>query len=186
MAGSIANLQVTMNAIFSWQASVVNYILGTQTTQSQLGLQEIFGTAVGLPFPANQCIIYNPTIAASGSTTIDLVTPAANIVGNTAATLARIFGAILWVPSVDQNVNLGCTSSGITWGNAASDPVALFGIQSTGTAILNSGEFMSWMTPSATGLVPVAAVNCNFLIANNDATSGHTAKPILALIGNDV
>ena len=181
MAGPISNLTMTLQQTFSWVAKNANYLFGTQSSQNSFSPQEILGTGAGVITAANQLIVYQPTVINGTPDTIDLSAAVANVLGNAAATLARIFGAMLWLPAVAQNANLGCSSSGITVGDAASNPLLLFGLGSTSTITLANGEMISWMTPSATGLV--VGTPKNFKIVNNDSVNN--ALPILAVVGND-
>lgn len=120
------------------------------------------------------------TIAASGSTTIDL-TSITEVLGSSKA-FARIKAVIIQLLSTADDSTNGSACSGITVGNAASTPNKLFMHAGTDTFDLANGDIIAWGTGAAAGIV-VDSSNKGIKIVNNDGAVG--AKVLLTVLGAD-
>lgn len=125
-------------------------------------------TANAVAGGGDQFISYILTIAASGTSTVDL-TALTNILQQS-ATLARIKGVVLRLLSTTDDATNGTNCSNVTIGNAASNAQKLFLDAATDTFTMKNGGCLSYADPSAAGFV-VDASNKNLKIVNNDSSN---------------
>lgn len=120
------------------------------------------------------------SIAASGTQTLNLQS-LLDVIGQT-TNLVRIKGVLFQLLSTtDDSVN-GTACSGVTVGNAGSDPNPMFLGGGTMTFVLSNGDALGWQTPSANGLTVSSTVK-NVLITNNDSVNAAAVQ--VTILGAD-
>jgi hypothetical protein len=119
-------------------------------------------------------------VAASGTATVNLQS-LLDVVGQT-VDLVRIKGLVFQLLSTADDATNGTACSSVTVGNAGTNPHPLFMNAGTDRFILNNGEAVGWLSPSANG-VAVSPTVKNVLITNND--SGNAAAVQITVLGAD-
>lgn len=148
--------------------------LATGVAQLNKTYQQILTTGTG----ANQAdrIYYTqPTVAASGNTTIDLAGSVVDIFGAT-ITFARIKGLIVAAASGNTN--------NVIVGNAASNGFITWVGAATHTVNVRPGGFLALMAPDATAYAVTAGTGDLLLFTNSGASTSVTFDVIL--IGSSV
>lgn len=120
------------------------------------------------------------TIAASGSTTVDL-TSITEVLGSS-KTFARIKAVVIQLLSVADDSANGSACSSVTVGNAATNANKLFFTAGTDSIDLANGDVVAWGTGAAAGIA-VDGTHKNVKILNNDGAVG--AKVLLTVLGAD-
>jgi hypothetical protein len=128
------------------------------------------------------------TVGAGANTTLDLSAALTDVLGQTFG-FARVKAFMVWLLAaadtlVDGTVGTAC--SGVTLGNAATNPWAGTGYpvsdQATGTITLANGERRGWARGDATGWV-VDGTHKSLKVLNNDGAVA--AKLVIAALGAD-
>lgn len=117
------------------------------------------------------------TVPASSSATINLQS-LTDVLGFTGIVLVRLKKWLLWLLSPNDDSVAGTSCSGVTIGNAGSNPFPFNFTAATTTFLLNgvpagTGDKEGYATDSAAGFT-VSATACNVLVTNND--SSHAAS----------
>jgi hypothetical protein len=120
------------------------------------------------------------SVAASGTATIDLRS-LLDVLGQS-VTLVRVKGLLFQLLSTTDDPANGTACSGVTVGNAGSNPNALFLGATSHTIVLGNGEAVAWLSPLAAGLT-VDTTHRNVLLTNNDP--GVTAAVQITVLGAD-
>ena len=133
--------------------SRINFVLGTNVANQ---INEIYSAIL--------------SIAASGTSTIN-VQSLADIWGNTGVSLVRIKGLLFQLLSTAQDPINGTVCSGVTIGQAGSNPFLMFLTGTTPGMVLGNGEAIGWATPLAAGNTSISGSAKNILITNNDSVN---------------
>jgi hypothetical protein len=190
MAGEVGSLNTVITIQATSTGSTSDPILGSYTTPPiAAGNTQRYINTTSLPTGAilvNQCKCFATTIAASGTTTLDLSAANANILNNTAATFDKLVGGIFWLPKTTDPVMtalaVAVQASSITIGNTASNQNDLFMTNATSSFDLYPGRVVGWME-TGTHTVAINGTQKSLLITNND--SSNAATLIIQLAGLD-
>lgn len=136
------------------------------------------GTTAGGQIDELASQIFNVT--ASGTVTVNLQS-LLDVLGATVS-LVRIKGLLFQLLSPADDAANGTACTGVTIGNAGSDPNQMFLGATTHTILLGNGEAVAWLSPSANGLA-VSSGAKNILITNDDGTNAAAVQ--VTVLGAD-
>jgi hypothetical protein len=155
-------LNVGANVKWTYKNEITD--VGDTTQTSSFSYKSTLANGTGAS-QADKFYVVSPTIAASGTLSLDLAGSLTDLFGNT-ITFARIKGVYIQFASTN-------TASDVTVGGAASNPATLFfadatdkiNIQKTGSFLISRTDATGWPVTAGTGDI--------LKIANND--SGNAA-----------
>jgi hypothetical protein len=186
MAG-LASMTYTDQRGLVWSAALASSGVVGQAAGVNVPGQFQLSAGIGNTSPNGANELYSAVIqiAASGTATIN-VQSFTDVLGQTgaASAMARLKTMKMWLLGTGQTSPDGSVSgtacSGITVGNAGSNPHPMFLTVAATTFTLNNASSISWDDGSANG-VPASATVKNILITNLDASNA--ANVVLTIGG---
>ncbi len=188
-AGPLATLSAYFQAVFSWSVTgtAPSAAYNAPTAASTLSNKQSLVTGTSTAGQANQIYSGIQTIAASGTLAYDLSAVFTNVLGNAAATFARVKGVLIELLDAAQDATNGTLCSSITLGNSgANDWIeqSHSGWLGSATSVFDvpNGGFVAFGVNNAGGVV-VDATHKILNIHNNDGSNAAAVR--ITLIGAD-
>jgi hypothetical protein len=193
MAGPVpvltATLSIQLQVSQAYSTDAVNGVRGI-TGPVSLGRSIRFQNLTSLPtgdILASQVRLTTITVSASSSATYDLLTAAANVLGDATATFGKCKGVVFWLPTVAEAPSaLGITvqASSVNIGDVAasvSNDLILFKSLAAHEIVLATGDIVAALRSQTYWLVD--STHKNIKVTNND--SSNVATLLVGFLGDD-
>lgn len=175
MAGPLPALTGSLKVQAQWTAATIAASTNYQATQNANTITKNLPFTLGTTAlnKCNQIYSQITSIASSGSHTFDLSAAFTNVLGNAAATFARIKGFVFQVLSVADDAVNGTACSGVIIGNAGGNDVLLAVSAQPGldevasTFQMGNGDVWAFFSAGANGIV-IDSTHKSLKVANND------------------
>lgn len=179
---ALSSLSFSLQSNPNWQAqenlgSLGNTLVNRQNPTKLVSLGSVAGSpANNTAGGADELYANTLTISASGTATINL-TSFTDACNQTSVSLSRVKAWRFWLLSSSDS-SLGNACTGITVGNAGSNPFLFNWGGTTPTQSLGNGEFFEWATPNAAGIA-VSGSHENILITNTDSVNAAVVQVVI-------